>query len=193
MQPSSHPSKRSPLRGPRLGPWAALGLLCAFAPGGLRAEEPVARAPRSEEGPSAAPILAALESLESGHDAKCHSTASRFEDFLYGTPLGDGARSENAEAQKRGVRRLWSGASRRAAAEGAASVRPEHLDPEIAELFAVERAEDGAVRVALPGAAPQSIEQAERAGSRRGAESIELDPVRVRQYGAISYPLPAIP
>src|SRR5262245_63642925 len=136
MQPSSHPSKRSPLRGPRLGPWAALGLLCAFAPGDLRAAEPAPPAPRSEEAPSAAPILAALESLESGHDAKCHSTASRFEDFLYGTPLGDGARSENVEAQKRAVRRLWSGASRRAGGEGAASVRPEHLDPENPGLMA---------------------------------------------------------
>ncbi len=39
-----------------------------------------------------AKILAAIETLESESDAKCHSSANRFEDFIYGTPLADEGR-----------------------------------------------------------------------------------------------------
>ena len=39
-------------------------------------------------GMSVDPLLTAIEQLESDHDAKCHSSANRFEDFLFGTPLG---------------------------------------------------------------------------------------------------------
>jgi hypothetical protein len=132
-------------------------------------------APGPETGPSAEPILSAIERLESGHDAKCHSTASRFEDFLFGTPLGDDARFANFEEQKRLVRRLWSRASARAAAAGEAVVQPEHLEPEVAQLFALERSAEEALRVSFPGTGP-----------------LELDPVRARQYGSISYSLRAI-
>ena len=33
------------------------------------------------------PVLAAFLELESSNDAKCHSTACRFENFVYGTSL----------------------------------------------------------------------------------------------------------
>ena len=48
-------------------------------------------------------ILSAIERLESQHDAKCHSTASRFEDFLFGTPLSAEARLAHEEAKKSGL------------------------------------------------------------------------------------------
>ncbi len=198
MRRCSGPSKRPPpSRAPRLALAVAVGLWWAGDGGAARAAEPAPPAPRSEVGPSAAPILAALERLESGHDAKCHSTASRFEDFLYGTPLGDDGRSANIEQQKRLVRRLWSRASASAAAAGRAAVGSEHLEAEAARLFARERSADGALRVTFPGAGP--LAQAERAAGRsssgarpRRAESIELDPVRARQYGDIAYSLRAI-
>jgi hypothetical protein len=175
MQPLSRLSERVSSRVPGLALAAAVGVLCAAPGGGLRAAEPAAPAPPAAEPPSAAPILSALERLESGSDAKCHATASRFEDFLYGTPLGDGGREANVEAQKRLVRRLWSRASRSSAAAGEASVRAEHLEPEIALLVARETGPEGTLRLTFP-----------------GAGTIAIDPTRVRQYGSISYALRAI-
>ena len=46
-----------------------------------------AAAGQSEAPFSPAPILDAMLELESASDAKCASTANRFEDFVFGTPL----------------------------------------------------------------------------------------------------------
>ena len=40
-------------------------------------------------GMSLDPLLSAIEQLESDHDVKCQSSANRFEDLLFGTPLSD--------------------------------------------------------------------------------------------------------
>jgi hypothetical protein len=68
-----------------------------------RSESAQAASSESETslGSSPEPVLSAIELLESGSDAKCHSSASRFGDFLYGTPLTDEARREQFELQKR--------------------------------------------------------------------------------------------
>ena len=42
--------------------------------------------------------------LESQNDAKCHATASRLEDFIYGTPLSFSARNKRIEFQKKYVK-----------------------------------------------------------------------------------------
>ena len=87
----------------RLSLWklalAVLASLSWAAPGELRAE--------SSRDAGTAPILSAIETLESGSDVKCYSSASRFEDFLYGTPLGDDARHAEGEQQKRLVEQVW--------------------------------------------------------------------------------------
>ena len=59
-------------------------------------------------------ILSAIERLESQNDAKCHSTASRFEDFLFGTPLSAQARLAHEDTKRRIARQLWTAASQRA-------------------------------------------------------------------------------
>ena len=74
----------------------------ASDPGALVSREPKpARepdpAPRSSGSPDS--ILSAIETLESAHDATCHSSAGRFQDFLFGTPLSAGARHANVELQ----------------------------------------------------------------------------------------------
>jgi hypothetical protein len=174
QRPSRSPEQNRRPR-PGLALAAACGLAWAGGPGISGAAETAPPAPRREAGPPAEPILSALERLESGADAKCHATASRFEDFLYGTPLGDGGREANVESQKRLVRRLWSGASANAAAAGEASVRPVHLEPGIAGLFALERTDEGELRLLFP-----------------GAGTLVVDATRARQYGSISYALRAI-
>ena len=70
---------------------------------------------------SHAPILEAMVELESVSDAKCNSTASRFEDFLFGTPLSAAARDRKIRLQKQWILDLWNRASRTAGAAGCQS------------------------------------------------------------------------
>lgn len=48
-----------------------------------------------------------IGTLESQNDAKCHATASRLEDFIYGTPLSFSARNNRIEFQKNYVKNIW--------------------------------------------------------------------------------------
>ncbi len=175
MSPTSGPAARPGLRAIALLTVTALGPWWSGAGLAAEAAVPSAAASRSEGEPSPEPILSALERLESERDAKCYSTASRFEDFLYGTPLDEAARSANVDEQKRIVRRLWSRASRRALEAGQGSVGPEQLEPEIAALFTREPVAGEALAVRFP-----------------SAGRLTLDPVRARQYGSISFSLRAI-
>jgi hypothetical protein len=120
-------------------------------------------------------ILSAIEKLESGSDAKCHSSASRFEDFLYGTPLSDAARQSHVELQKRLVTRIWGDASRSAARAGEKSVSAERIQQQADELLRWESDRDGQIHVTFPDAAP-----------------VTLLRLRAEQYGSIAYSLRAI-
>ena len=53
-------------------------------------------------------ILNSIENLESTKDAKCHATASRLEDFMYGTPLSPDGRNDRIMFQKNFVKLLWT-------------------------------------------------------------------------------------
>jgi hypothetical protein len=121
------------------------------------------------------PLLSAIEQLESDHDAKCHSSANRFEDFLFGTPLTDAARSANVELQVQLVRGLWVRASTIALREGASAIQPRHVGPEIEKIVAIDRSADGAWQVVFPGAPPVVIPE-----------------IRATQYASIAYSLRAI-
>lgn len=54
------------------------------------------------------PVLTEMEVLESARDAKCHATASRLEDFIYGTPLSMEARNARIDFQQQLVYSIWS-------------------------------------------------------------------------------------
>ena len=103
-------------------------------------------------------ILSAIERLESAHDAKCHSTASRFEDFLFGTPLSDAARIAHEEAKRRVALGLWSAASRRAREAGDATLERRHIDREATELAVTTQQQDGRIRVELVDGAAVELE-----------------------------------
>ena len=60
-------------------------------------------------------IIDNIHLLESNKDPKCHATASRLEDFMYGTPLNDAARAQKIELQKKLVLYIWDKASKIAA------------------------------------------------------------------------------
>jgi hypothetical protein len=56
-------------------------------------------------------IIEEIGELESVRDPKCYATASRLEDFIYGTPLESEARFEKIALQKAFIRGVWSKAS----------------------------------------------------------------------------------
>ena len=62
--------------------------------------------------------LESIQILESQRDPKCYATASRLEDFMYGTPLTEEARNEKITLQKSLIDRLMTSADAFARASG---------------------------------------------------------------------------
>jgi hypothetical protein len=155
----------------RLSVWQSaltvLAALSAAAPAPLRAE------PTRDS--SAAPILSAIETLESGSDAKCYSSASRFEDFLYGTPLGNEARQAQGNQQKRLVEQIWSAASRVAVEAGEDTLARHRISEQLDEMVRWEDGEEGEIRVQFP-----------------TLPDLRLSKLRAEQYASIAYSLRAI-
>ncbi len=120
-------------------------------------------------------ILDRIGDLEAESDAKCNSTASRFEDFLFGTPLSESARIEKNELQKSLVRRLWYAASDKARAGGNSAVTAERLEEEARLILTESEAPDGTLRIQFPNHPP-----------------VEMTSRRSEQYGSIAYSLRAI-
>tara|TARA_R110000737_G_scaffold332699_1_gene349761 strand:- start:4015 stop:7137 length:3123 start_codon:yes stop_codon:yes gene_type:complete len=56
-------------------------------------------------------ILNAINKLEKKSEPKCYATASRLEDFMFGTPLDDNARFTKNILQKQFVEKIWLQAS----------------------------------------------------------------------------------
>ncbi len=90
-------------------------------------------------GMSLDPLLSAIEELESDHDARCHSSANRFEDFLFGTPLSEAARSASVELQVQLVRGLWARASTIALRAGESAIQPQRVRSENDKIDSVDR------------------------------------------------------
>ncbi len=134
--------------------------------------EPLASA---DFGMSVDPLLSAIEQLESDHDARCHSSANRFEDFLFGTPLSEAARNANVELQVQLVRDLWARASTIALQEGESAIQPHRVRREIEKIVSVDRSVDGEWRVTFP-----------------DAPSLAIPELRATQYASIAYSLRAI-
>ena len=120
-------------------------------------------------------ILDSIGDLEAASDAKCNSTASRFEDFLFGTPLSESARIEKSKLQKALVRRLWYAASDKARAEGSTAVTAERLEEEAGLVLTVSEPETGMLQVHFP-----------------GRPMVAISSLRSEQYGSIAYSLRAI-
>ncbi|HVE72207.1 MAG TPA: hypothetical protein VNI54_12630, partial [Thermoanaerobaculia bacterium] len=70
-------------------------------------------------------IIDEIGELEGVRDPKCYATASRLEDFIYGTPLESEARFEKIALQKAWIRAVWAKASAGNPKEiGAEALRP---------------------------------------------------------------------
>ena len=72
---------------------------------------------QSDRAPGGTPaILQAIGSLEGRSDPKCHATASRLEDLIYGTPLAPDARFSKNALLKELVLATWRAAAKQAPA-----------------------------------------------------------------------------
>ncbi len=138
-------------------------------------DDPVPIETPDQPDPPPESILSAIETLESESNAKCHSSASRFEDFIYGTPLTDEGRWANVDLQKRWVQRIWVEAAEAASRAGEAAVSPQRLREQIEQWFEWSEAPGGQVEARFTDHPPLTISK-----------------LRAEQYGSIAYSLRAI-
>ena len=117
----------------------------------------------------------AIKSLENQRDPKCDATATRLENFMYGTPLAQDGREKKVELQKGLILRVWSEASAAARAAGNSEVRLEVLRPVIARHFAYTLDAQKNAQVTLA-----------------DGKTLLLEERDVRQYASVAYALRAI-
>jgi hypothetical protein len=96
----------------------------------LNAQQPPASVPT---------IVEEIGKLEAVRDPKCFATASRLEDFIYGTPLESQTRFEKIALQKRLIRALWDKAS----AASTAKVTAAELRPVIQQVIPYKQLANG--------------------------------------------------
>jgi hypothetical protein len=116
-------------------------------------------------------IINEIGELESVRDPKCYATASRLEDFIYGTPLESEARFAKIELQKQYIRASWEKASNTARAAGKSEVGVEELKPVLQAAVPYAQNADGSWTV-------------------RGDTQITARDKR--QYGTVAYALRAV-
>ncbi len=115
-------------------------------------------------------IIEEIGKLESVRDPKCYATASRLEDFIYGTPLETETRFEKIALQKAFILTAWEKASANAAAAGRSEITPDVLRPVLQAAVPYVQNADGSFTVR---------ETAITARDRR-------------QYGTVAYALRAV-
>ena len=93
-------------------------------------------------------IIKEIGELESVRDPKCYATASRLEDFIYGTPLESEARFEKIALQKAFIRA--SGRRRRHAAAGQTEISVDVLRPCCRPRFRMRRTRTARSACATP-------------------------------------------
>lgn len=146
--------------------------LCAFA----TAQEAESTRSRTEllfQGLST--TISSIGQLESRRDPKCYATASRLEDFMYGSPLTEGARFRKTELQKDLVHRVWKRATARARDEGSQALSQEDLQPILDGVFRYKKLDTGDWVLEL-----------------FGGEKLTITQRDARQYSSIAYGLRAI-
>ncbi|NQZ09908.1 MAG: hypothetical protein HRT35_22380, partial [Algicola sp.] len=83
-------------------------------------------------------ILAQIEKLEGGNEPKCYATASRLEDFMFGTPLSDIARFHKNNLQKQWIVAVWNRASQLAKKQAKKPVTVAQLTKAINDIFSYQ-------------------------------------------------------
>ena len=120
-------------------------------------------------------ILNQVQALEGESDPKCYATASRLEDFMFGTPLSASARNRKNELQKDLVTLVWRQASKSARSEERTEVNAKDIEGAATSLFSVSRSAKGHWSLRFP-----------------NGQAIRIHGTDKRQYSSIAYSLRAI-
>lgn len=120
-------------------------------------------------------IVKEIGELEGVRDPKCYATASRLEDFIYGTPLEAGARYEKIALQKRLIRDAWVKATTAATASGKSRIDADTLRPVLQAAVPYVQTADGNWIVRPDDAGKALITARDK-----------------RQYGSVAYALRAV-
>lgn len=157
-------------RGPLLAFATVIGLLIAAglgAPAGYGKPGPMAT--------SAGDIIEEIGRLEQNQDPKCYATASRLEDFMFGTPLSFEARADKNLRQANLLRDIWYRASNVGEVGEAGLLTAADIEAAGAAIIQADRDSSGHWRVQLTGFEPIRINETDK-----------------RQYSSIAYSLRAL-
>ena len=121
-------------------------------------------------------LVNSMGELEDKNDPKCYATASRLEDFIYGTPLTDEARFGKIDLQKNVILSVWEEASKQAMQSGKQTITPEVLNPTLNSRLKIKQEKQGDWVVFLAPPMP----------------AIHIDEDSQRQYSSIAYSIRAI-
>src|SRR5262245_28052393 len=102
--------------------YLSLALALSFSLVGAAAAQGPSPLPRTQT------IVEEIRRLEGARDPKCHATASRLEDLIYGTPLEAEARFRKNDLQKDLVLAIWGAASDKARTRGLSEIPRDLLD-----------------------------------------------------------------
>lgn len=120
-------------------------------------------------------VITEIQKLEAKSDAKCHATASRLEDFMYGTHLASETRFSKNDLLKSWIRTTWAKADQLAKVENSKVITAAHIKAAISLLkFPEIKENDGDWKV----------------GFNSGI--VDITSRDKRQYSSISYALRAI-
>ena len=124
---------------------------------------------------STSDIIQSIQALESRNDPKCYATASRLEDFMFGTPLSFEARAGKNLLQRNLVADVWLLASSSAKDRGDKSVTPDDIEKAVETIMVISVNGGGHFEVAFD-----------------EDQIIVINSTDKRQYSSIAYSLRAL-
>ena len=102
------------------------------------------------ESHSARKIVEEIRLLENERDPKCYATASRLEDFMFGTPLTNEARFNKNVLQKKWAKNIWLDASKLANENAKSSISLIELQQVLTKSFAISQDKEGHWQLNFP-------------------------------------------
>lgn len=139
------------------------------------AQEPT----KKEQGQCVTDIIGAIGKLESDRDPKCHATATRLENFMYGTKLTAEARFLKVKLQKQLLLQLWKNASDAVNTDRKGKQTPlaNYFQAEMAKILKYSRETNGDIVIKT---------------ADKDRESITLSKRDIDHYSSVAYALRAI-
>ncbi len=120
-------------------------------------------------------IVGNIQKLEGQHEPKCFATASRLEDFMFGTPLTDKARFAKNELQTQWIEQVWKSASKVALKDKASEVSQHHVETALSSIYNYRQNDAGDWLIKF-----------------NNGQNLTINKNDKRQYSSIAYSLRAI-